>query len=341
MIRKTGPMHTPSQRRAAMLVILLAMSLLVSACGGGTSDSAGGGGKEQDESTFIAQVASYELVAGRPQRFLAGITGQGTGTVVSFGDVSLQFFYLGTQENPVDPPARKASATASFLPIAGREVAPGAEGPREVRPSEGVGVYAARDVEFDTAGLWGVQVKTTIGDRDHTLNASFAVRAEPRVPAPGMPAPRTENPTVATLGLRAPALDSRASSDQDLPDPELHSSSVAAALAEGRPVVVVVSTPVYCVSRFCGPITDSVQRAAAKYGDRATFVHLELWEDFEQKKVNPAAREWAQPGGRGELQEPWVFLVGADGIVRERFDNVVSDAELDTAVRTLVGASAG
>jgi hypothetical protein len=34
---------------------------------------------------------------------------------------------------------------------------------------------------------------------------------------------------------------------------------VADAIAAGRPVMVVGSTPVFCVSRFCGPITDAVQ----------------------------------------------------------------------------------
>jgi len=41
----------------------------------------------------------------------------------------------------------------------------------------------------------------------------------------------------------------------------LHNISIAAATAAGRPAVVV-STPTFCVSRWCGPITDSVNELA-------------------------------------------------------------------------------
>ena len=321
------------QRTLALLVGAL---LVLGACGGGGDEN-----EESEESsedtTYVAQVASYELVANREQRFLTGIVASGTGAVVSFGTVDLEFFYLGTQDQPVDPPEPRGKAEATFIPIAGREVPEGEDEPREVRPSEGLGVYEATSVTFDAAGTWGVRVEGTVDGKDVVANTAFPVRAQPRVPAPGMPAPRTENPTISSLGPNSPALDSRADADEPVPDAEMHGSTVAAALGAGRPVVLVISTPVYCVSQFCGPITDSVGELQTRYRDRAEFIHIEVWEDFEEKKINPAAREWLQPGGTGDLQEPWVFLVGGDGIVKDRFDNVASDAQLEDAVRRLVG----
>ncbi|MDP9440882.1 MAG: hypothetical protein M3P34_01600, partial [Actinomycetota bacterium] len=90
------------RRRVSFVPALLA--LLVASCGGGggpggPADDAGGG----EGNEFVAQVASFELVAGQDQRFLAGLSRQGSGTVVSFGRVDLRFFYLGTRERPVDP----------------------------------------------------------------------------------------------------------------------------------------------------------------------------------------------------------------------------------------------
>ena len=38
-------------------------------------------------------------------------------------------------------------------------------------------------------------------------------------------------------------------------------------------------------------------------------------------------KEWKLPS------EPWIFLVGEDGKVRERFEGTVSVRELDAAVR--------
>ncbi len=329
--------------RAVVLVTLLLGSLLA-ACGGGKGDGASGdatpttnGSAQGDE--FVAQVASYELVANQDQRFLAALAGNGTGTVVSFGTVELSFFYLGTREKPIDPPQPRSKATATFFPVAGQEVDPSTPGPREARPSEGLGVYAATGVRFDAPGFWGVQVSAKIGGKEVRATSPFEVVAEPQLPFPGQPAPRTDNPVAGAVGLDPESIDSRAKDGGPPPDPALHSTSVAAALAAGKPTVVVVSTPVYCVSQFCGPVTDSVDRLAATYGDRVAFVHLEVWKDFENKVVNPAAAEWISPRNKvGDTQEPWVFLVGGDGVVRQRIDNVVGDRELADAVQALAAA---
>jgi peroxiredoxin len=90
--------------------------------------------------------------------------------------------------------------------------------------------------------------------------------------------------------------------------------------------VVVVSTPTYCVSQFCGPITETVEGLADEYGDVAEFVHLEVWEDFNENVLNDAAAAWIQTESGGG--EPWTFLVGADGRIAARWDNVLDADEL-------------
>lgn len=326
-------------RRRRLSIVGALLALLVASCGGGSGSAGAPDDPGAEDNEYVAQVASFELVAGQDQRFMAGLSRQGTGTVVSFGRVDLRFFYLGTRERPVDPPEARSSAEATFLPVPGSKVDPATPGPREVKPSEGVGVYAADPVRFDTAGFWGVDVQAAIEGRTVSAKSAFEVYAEPRLPFPGRPAPRTENPVAGAAGVDPAAIDSRARGGEPIPDTALHATSVAAALAAGRPTVVVVSTPVYCVSQFCGPVTDTVDALAARYGDRAAFVHLEVWQDFDNKIVNPAAAEWIQPKGQGDAQEPWVFLVGGDGVVRQRFDNVVSDAVLEAAVKELAGAA--
>lgn len=336
----------PHRRRLVVLLVLLALAL--TACGGRggrAGDGSAPNGAASDttalnagakDDRFVAQVASFELVAATDQRFLAGLAGNGSGTVVSFGTVELDFSYLGTRTDPLEKPARRGTARAAFLPVAGQQVDASAAGPREVRPSEGLGVYAADPVRFDAPGYWAVKVKAIIDGKAVSANATFEVKPEPQLPFPGRPAPRTANPVAGAAGVEPASIDSRARDGAAVPDEVLHRTSIADAVAAGRPTVVVVSTPVYCVSRFCGPITDAVQKLADRYeadGRDVAFVHLEVWRDFEKKLVNPAAREWITPkDGIGDTQEPWVFLIGADGNVKERLDDVVGDQALADAV---------
>ncbi|MGH9224289.1 MAG: hypothetical protein ACRD2W_11040, partial [Acidimicrobiales bacterium] len=209
--------------------------------------------------------------------------------------------------------------------------AAGESKPRIVSPSEVVGVYGTT-ARFDRAGFWEVTATARVDGRPLRATAAFEVQASAQVPAPGEPGPRTENHLPGAEGVPPKAVDSRAEPDGRVPDPELHGRTVAAAIASGRPTMVVISTPVYCQSRFCGPITDSVQRLAAQHGERMNFVHLEVWRDFQGQAVNKAAAEWIYRSPDVDIHEPWVFVLDAGGTITDRFDNVASDQELAAAV---------
>ena len=57
------------------------------------------------------------------------------------------------------------------------------------------------------------------------------------------------------------------------------------------------------------------------------FIHVEIYEGNDPAKgENRWVQEWKLPS------EPWTFLVGADGLVKERFEGTVSVRELDDAV---------
>lgn len=327
-----------SPRRFAVAVA--AIALAGAGCGGD------GGGKSAAPTTkaptgeLIAQVASYDLSVGRDQRVIVGLQSKDVAGLVSFGSVQMRFAYLGpSTKEVIASPTLGPPITAEFLPIAGQKAPGGPAVPRIVEPSEGIGVYAAEGVRFDRPGVWGVSVRLMLDGKPVETNNNFNVQAEHSVPVPGDDAPRSGNHLPGADGVPPKAVDSRAKEDGAVPDPELHMTTVAAAITSGRPTMVVVSTPVYCESQFCGPVTDSVQRLAKATGDRMSFVHLEVWRDFEAKEINKSAAEWIYPKGSGEPNEPWVFLVGKDGKVLRRWDNVASDAEVASAVQEVLAAS--
>ncbi|MDQ3897036.1 MAG: hypothetical protein M3326_07285 [Actinomycetota bacterium] len=315
-------------RRAAVATALL---LLLAGCGG----SGGSGNANPDD--LAVQVASYDLASGAPTRFIVGLLTVDQ-RLVGYGTVDLRFSYVGTKEgaNPQPPgPVVKAS----YLPIYGTVVpSPPPATPQIVRSSDSRGVFGAQ-ASFDKAGFWEVEATATIDGKTRKGKGAFAVNPRHAIPAPGDQALPTENLTLGSSDAPRAAIDSRGGSG-DIPDPDLHRTTIAAALAAKRPVVAVFATPVYCTSRFCGPITDMVDELAHQYADRADFVHVEIWRDFQNKTVNKSAADWLLRDD--ELNEPWVFVIGADGRITARFDNVVTRDEIEPLLEALpvIGAAA-
>ena len=331
---RRSPFRTP----AAAVVLGLAVSLTLVGCGGDDNQEAGGSTgtsatTDTDTGTGPDQVqgsvASYDLAVGPPGRFMFGMFNQAKGPI-GYGTAQFSFFFLG--ENSADgTPQPGPTATATYLPLPGSPPPPGDTSTPVYLPTDQRGVYAA-DVAFDKAGFWGLSAVVDLDGRQEVKTA-FKVLAEHEVPAPGDPAPATQNLTVSTPGAPPEAIDSRASAGSPVPDPELHQTTVAQALAEKRPVVLVVSTPTYCVSLFCGPITDMIADLAETYADRARFIHIEVWKDYKAQQLNDAAKEWIARGSN--INEPWVFLIGADGKVSARFDNIATRENLEPLLQKL------
>ena len=308
-------------RRLAALTALL---LVLGACSG--SD----GAKRAGADDLAVEVASFDLAAGKPTRFILGLLTVDQ-RLVGYGTVDLRFSFVGTKEG-VDPQPFGPVVKASYLPIHGSVVpSPPPATPEFVRGSESRGVYGAQTT-FDRAGFWEVEATATVDGKARKGKGAFAVNESHAIPAPGDRALATETLTLDTPDVPRAAIDSRAGSGE-IPDPELHRTTIAASLAAGRPIVAVFATPVYCTSRFCGPVTDMVEELAHQYGDRADFVHVEIWRDFQDRTVNKSAAEWVLRDE--QLNEPWVFVVGADGRITARFDNVATREEVEPLLQAL------
>lgn len=305
----------PAPAPAALLVVV---ALVAGACGGGEPASTATGGQGE----LVAQVASYDLAVGEDQRLIVGLLTTDN-RFVSGGTATFRLSPIG--EDAV------REVEADFLAVPGDE--PDHEHPEAGSAAEGRGVYSAR-VDFDAPGTWQVEVVAEVDGETLSGTAAFPVLEEHAVPAVGAPALRTENHTLEDHD-DAPleAVDSRAEMEGGIPDPELHETTVASALGRGHPIVLILATPVYCVSQFCGPITDMVADLAAEYGDRAEFVHIEIWRDFQNQVVNRAAADWLLRNDN--LQEPWVFFIDADGAIAARWDNVATRQEIELHLRDL------
>jgi peroxiredoxin len=314
----------PLRLPATLLILALAA---ISCTGDGGPDPTG-----PANITLSAQVATADLYVGAPQRVQLGISGatetQGV-QVVSYGTIEVAFSFLPEGEDPVPGP----TATATYLPAYLTDDSGTA--PALTNPSTARGTYQTT-VEFDRPGSWTAEVTAQIeGLGTRTLSSAFPVAAEPAYPAPGDKAPRTRNATIDSKGVEITAIDS-AAVDGALPDPALHEWTVADALAKGRPIVVIVGTPAYCTSQFCGPENQAIADLQSKYEDRAVFIHLEVWKQYappDTYVINEAAAEWIFRDN--DFTEPWTFLVGPDGRIVDRWMPLFDPDEIARALREL------
>lgn len=339
--------QTDFRRHARLLAASLVLGLLAIACGDANGadpaaqddPSAAEGDPSTDDagdSQLSIAVASFDLAVGEDQRLIAGVLASDR-SLLAHGDVTFQLGYLGDEAGGETELTQET--TASYLPIPGMEPEGDEDAPRFLDGEPGNGVYAGR-VDLDEPGFWGLRVIAELEDGEVMEGqATFQVLEEPQVHTAGDPAPRSENLTAADAeaGEIAPvAIDSRAGGeDGTIPDEHLHDRVISEELDAGRPLVVAVTTPVYCVSRFCGPLTDTLADMAPEYEDTATFVHLEVWKDHEEQELNQAAADWILPSSGAGGNEPWVFLVDGDGTIVQRWDNVLDVAELEAALAEL------
>ena len=162
-----------------------------------------------------------------------------------------------------------------------------------------------------------------IGGRKIQALGNLIVAKKTKAPDVGDPAIASKTPTIASTDGDFAALTTHKP-----PDKALLRSSIAEALAAKAPFVVTFATPAFCTTRTCGPVVDVVDAVRKRFqGTKIRFIHVEIYADNDPAKgSNEWVAEWGLPS------EPWTFLVGADGLVKERFEGTVSVRELGDAV---------
>jgi hypothetical protein len=314
--------------------LLLGVLVFATAAAGCNSSDNGSGGVDGD-TTFAAEMASSWHYAGAPQRVQVGIFGSDANGVrfVTQGSIELRFAYLGSDGTAASQPG--PTATATYVPVPGTD----ASGTTPTLTGGNRGVYEAEDVTFDRPGVWQATLQVEVDGVGRELRATpFPVTEESSIPAPGQPAPRTQNLTIGSKGASKASIDSMAVGGGGIPDRELHQWTIADAVEQGRPALVLFGTPAYCESHFCGPEVTELQRLAAEYPDRAVYIHIEIWKDHDAQVVNRAAADWLLVKGKDgsvDLIEPYLFLIGADGRIADRWGPLFDSSEVEADLEAL------
>jgi len=253
---------------------------------------------------LTALQASSELALGR-NRFALGLLDARNQPVTS-GTVKLEFFKL----KPDGTGEKKSDASAVFRSVGGQ--------------SKGIWVSPA---EFAETGPWGAQISLLAGNEaPKVARMNFEVREKFSAPGYGEPAVRSVTPTESDVGGDL----SRLCTNQ--PPCKLHALSIAQALEAGqKPLVAAFATPALCTSATCGPELDAVLALQGTYGERANFVHVEIYQyPFDGSRVAPAVDEWHLPS------DPWIFVIDKSGIVRDRFEGSSPAEEIEPSLKAVL-----
>ena len=294
---------------------LLALALLAAGCTASPSPDTAA-----DYSPFLA-AAEFAPGANRFPFALIAVSGE------SLDGAAVEVAFHRLEDDTSTP---RATATATFHTLQG--VTPHLHEDGTLHPhDETAGFYVVEQVQFDAPGVWEARFTVeAAGRRVGVLPLAFAVHSDSTAPGVGDTAPASRNPTSGDAG------DLSEITTHDPPVADFYRLTVAEALEQERPVLVVFSTPMFCISRTCGPVTDVVASLHARYAERLAFIHVEPFDLATARaegRLVPTAtlREW------GLRTEPWVFLLGADGRVAARFEGPVTEGELERAVQALLG----
>jgi hypothetical protein len=270
-------------------------------------------------------ITTSELIVGE-NRFAFGLAK--ANKLLENADVRLRVYSIDGPE-----PHLVAETNALYHPVGAAE--PGerlhrhADGTRHVHraASDVRGLYVTR-LTFARSGPWGIEVQA----RDDsgslaTARLTVTVSKAPLTPALGSPAPRSRNLVASDVR------DLRQIDTSQKPDPRLHRVRIADAIAKRKPQLIVFATPQFCTSRMCGPVMDIVRQLLPEYNKRVAFTHQEIWQDFANKKVFPTVDEWRL------ISEPWTFVVDGEGIIRGKFEGLVTVRELEQALQQVLQLS--
>lgn len=264
------------------------------------ASACGGGGRQAASTTTTAPqplnlvVGSFQVLAGSEQRVAFGVL-NGQRPVPDKTEVEVSFAAVGEPAGEFSPATRRDDGI-------------------EERP-----LYVAHHT-FAAPGMYTATAR--VGRRTAEAAVQVIDPATSKVPVPGQPLPSFPTPTTADPRGVNPICT------RQTPCP-WHDISLDAALAEGKPIVLLVATPALCQSAVCGPVLDILLDVKADFESSVRFIHAEVFTDSSGKTTTAAVQALKLEN------EPFLFLIGADGLVRERFDGPYDRAEARAALASL------
>jgi hypothetical protein len=320
--------------RRAFAAALLACSLVAAGCGGGGDDSSSSAPPEARPDQF-PRSEGQTLAQLRQALPKGGPVLAPTGSFFVTGDNRLGFGLFTTSR------AQIADATAAvyIAPVGGGQasgpyvahfqslaVKPAFQSQTTLKDPDSAKTLYVANVPFKKPGRYQVLGMARLDDRlvaATSATPQLIVVPPKRDPVPGVGdrPPAIHTPTEASVAGDLSKIDTRD------PHDDMHKADFAEVLGKKR-IVLVFATPQLCQSRVCGPVVDVAEEVKSELGDKADFIHMEIYNDNEVAKgFRPQVTAFHLP------TEPWVFVIDKQGKIAARIEGAFSVDELRAAVK--------
>jgi hypothetical protein len=192
-------------------------------------------------------------------------------------------------------------------------------------PDAATVVYSTK-VDFPSNGEWRIAALIKQGNElTATLLPSAVVGEFTNIPQVGQKAPLIHTPTVASAGGDVSKVTTR------IPPDTQNRVDYADVLGK-EPIVLLFATPQFCQSRVCGPVVDVAEQVKQLYGDKAAFIHMEIYKDNDPgKSVRRQVRAFHLPS------EPWLFVIDRQGRIHSTIEGAFGIDQLTQAVKGVTG----
>ncbi|HVC06727.1 MAG TPA: hypothetical protein VND98_03955 [Solirubrobacterales bacterium] len=186
-------------------------------------------------------------------------------------------------------------------------------------------VYAA-EPSFPADGEWRVLALVKEGKINKwTVLPTVTVGEFTMIPRVGQRAPLIHTPTAASVGGELAKITTR------VPPDSQNQVDYASVLGK-EPIVLLFATPKFCQSRTCSPVVDVAEQVKRHYGNRAAFIHMEIYNDNNPSKgVRAQVRTFHLPS------VPWLFVINRDGTIGSEIAGGFGVEKLTQLVKKAIG----
>jgi len=305
----SSPPGTPRLSRRSLLLAGagLAGTAVLAACGSskdkadGTSVMSLAPNDTTDTASQLQAIFDFQnpyLITGGPQRLTFGILGPDGSYAATVPDT---LTFQISQNGQATGPVTTVSSHTDGVPIG----------------------YFPLISSFETAGTY--QAVTTIDGKASTQAFTVFDPAATKLVGIGARMKPVDTPTIDNHQGVEP-ICTRPSGTCPF-----HTQTLTAALATGKPTVLLVSTPEFCQIGVCGPVLDLVITASAQHPEMQ-FVHAEVYSNAEAVKDLQKSALTPVVDAYGLTYEPSLYVADASGTIVDRLDYIFDATDLDASL---------